>query len=49
MLLRQSQHKGSATLDGVLEIAESSKGADAAGYRGEFIELVKKAKQIGAK
>jgi len=49
MLLRHSQFKGSATLDGVLEIAESSKGDDKAGYRGEFIELVKKARQIGGK
>jgi len=49
MLLRHSNYKGTSTFDGVLEIAESSKGEDKAGYRTEFIELVKKAKQVGGK
>ena len=46
MLLRKSEHSGNMSLDGVLEIAESNLGADRAGYRIEFLELVQKAKQI---
>jgi Ca-activated chloride channel family protein len=46
MILRDSPHKGSLTLDAVAEIAASSKGEDASGYRGEFVELVAKAKTL---
>jgi Ca-activated chloride channel family protein len=46
MILRDSPHKGQVTLDGVVELAEEGKGADAHGYRGEFIELVRKAKGL---
>ena len=46
MILRQSEHKGTATLDGVLEIAEEGLGDDRYGYRREFIELVRKAKAL---
>ncbi len=41
MLLRDSDHKGTATLDSVIEIARNSRGTDDEGYRGEFIRLVK--------
>ena len=43
MVLRDSPYKGMATLPMVKELAESAKGADAAGYRAEFVELVQKA------
>ena len=46
MLLRDSPHKGSVTFDDVIRIAEASKGADAEGYRAEFIELVRRARAI---
>jgi len=46
MILRQSDHKGTATFDGVLEIAEEGLGDDRYGYRREFIELVRKAKAL---
>jgi hypothetical protein len=34
-------------LAAVLELAAASRGADAEGYRAEFINLVKKARTIG--
>jgi Ca-activated chloride channel family protein len=40
MLLRSSEHKGNLTFDRVLALARKSKGADAEGYRAEFIRLV---------
>jgi Ca-activated chloride channel homolog len=43
MVLRDSPYKGMATLPMVKELAESAKGADAAGYRAEFVGLVQKA------
>ncbi len=46
MILRDSPHKGNATLEGALELAIEGKGEDTHGYRGEFIELVKKAGSI---
>ena len=47
MILRGSEHKGAATFDTVLELAEDGLGGDAHGYRAEFIDLVRKAKTIG--
>ncbi|MEA1887581.1 MAG: von Willebrand factor type A domain-containing protein [Bacteroidota bacterium] len=41
MILRDSEHKGTATLGSVIEMASNSRGDDAEGYRGEFIRLVK--------
>ncbi|MSR57221.1 MAG: DUF3520 domain-containing protein, partial [Planctomycetaceae bacterium] len=41
MLLRDSPHKGNATLPAVLELAEAGQGEDRAGYRREFIQLVR--------
>jgi Ca-activated chloride channel family protein len=46
MLLRDSEHKGNGSLDAVLEWAQEGKGADAAGYRSGFIELVRKAQTL---
>lgn len=40
MLLRDSEFKGKADYDQVLELARSAKGADVEGYRAEFIRLV---------
>jgi Ca-activated chloride channel family protein len=40
LLLRDSQFKGDATYDQVLELAKESQGQDEAGYRAEFIRLV---------
>ena len=46
MVLRNSPHKGSATLAGVIELADEAKGKDEKGYRKDFVELAKKAKAI---
>lgn len=49
MILRNSPHKGSATLDQVREIAEKNSKFrhERDEYRLEFVELVKKAKSLG--
>ena len=46
MILRESPHKGSGTLSGVVEWAQQAKGADSAGYRAGFIDLVRKAQTL---
>lgn len=46
MILRDSEYKGSGTLEQVLEWAQEGKGADANGYRTDFIELVRKAQAL---
>jgi hypothetical protein len=46
MILRGSPHKGTASFDGVLELGDEGKGKDEKGYRGEFLEMVKKARAI---
>ncbi len=43
MLLRDSPHKGDATWQTVLELAEQARGEDPGGYRSEFRTLVMKA------
>lgn len=43
MLLRNSQHKGEATLPAVAEWAATAVGDDPNGYRQEFLELIHKA------
>jgi Ca-activated chloride channel family protein len=48
MLLRASEHKGSATFDTVLELARGARGEDAEGYRAEFISLVERAQSLSA-
>jgi Ca-activated chloride channel family protein len=46
LLLRDSEHKGSLSYDGVLELARGARGADEEGYRGEFIGLVEAARTL---
>jgi Ca-activated chloride channel family protein len=46
LLLRDSQFRGGASFDAVLELAEAAKGDDENGYRAEFINLVKKAQGL---
>lgn len=41
MLLRESEFKGDASLNEVLQLASGAKGIDANGYRAEFIDMVK--------
>jgi Ca-activated chloride channel family protein len=41
MLLRDSEHKGNASYETALELAQGSIGDDAGGYRSEFTRLVK--------
>lgn len=46
MLLRDSEHVENFSFDAVRKLALSGKGEDALGYRGEFIQLVDKAKGL---
>jgi Ca-activated chloride channel family protein len=49
MILRDSPHKGTSNYAAVMEWAQDGLGADKSGYRHEFIELVKKARDIDGK
>ncbi len=40
MLLRDSDYKGDANFNDVIQFAKISKGNDSKGYRSEFIRLV---------
>jgi Ca-activated chloride channel family protein len=46
MVLRDSPHKGNATLDHALDWAKEGKGSDTYGYRQEFIRLIHRAISI---
>jgi secreted protein with Ig-like and vWFA domain len=46
MILRDSEHKGTASLELVEEIGGTAQGADPGGYRAEFLELVRKAATV---
>lgn len=46
LLLRDSEYKGDATYDQVLDLAKGAKGADEKGYRAEFIQLVELSKLL---
>jgi Ca-activated chloride channel family protein len=46
MILRDSEHKGTATLPLVAKVAGGALGADAGGYRAEFLDLVRKAEAV---
>ncbi len=46
MLLRNSEHKGDAGFDGVIQLAKAGMGADPHGYRAEFIKLVELAELL---
>jgi len=47
MLLRNSEHNGSAGYDQVLELARAARGIDHEGYRAEFIRLVEMSRLLG--
>lgn len=47
MMLRDSQFRGTMGIDAIAEIAAATAGEDKNGARKEFVELVKKAKQLG--
>ncbi|MCB2378571.1 von Willebrand factor type A domain-containing protein [Hymenobacter sp. BT635] len=46
MLLRQSDHRGTATYATTAQLAQAARGTDADGYRAEFVRLVKLAEGI---
>jgi len=46
MLLRDSEHKGTASYDLVLQLAEGGRGTDRSVYRGEFLQLAQTAKAL---
>ncbi len=48
MLLRQSEHRGAATHERVLDLAQGARGEDPSGYRSEFIRLVELARTLHA-
>jgi Ca-activated chloride channel family protein len=48
MILRDSPHKGSATLDQALALGEEGLGDDPHGDRAGFLELVRQARTLGA-
>ena len=47
MILRDSEHKGTATLPFAAELAGSALGRDQGGYRAEFLDLVRRAEALG--
>ena len=47
MLLRGSEFRGGATMSAVSEIAGAAQGSDPSGYRAEFLDMVRKAQQLG--
>ncbi|HUG54798.1 MAG TPA: VWA domain-containing protein [Vicinamibacteria bacterium] len=49
MLLRDSEHKGSATFTQVLELARDGQGQDPGGYRAEFLSLVERAQSLAGR
>jgi Ca-activated chloride channel family protein len=46
LLLRDSQYKGNLTYAAVLELAQPGVGSDEQGHRGEFLEMVRRAKTL---
>ncbi|MCG6158117.1 vWA domain-containing protein [Rubinisphaera margarita] len=46
MLLRDSEHKGTATYEDIHNIAEQNLGPDSHGFRSEFLNLVARAEQL---
>lgn len=46
MLLRDSAHRGAWTLEDVLRAAEGALGEDREGYRAEFVDLVRRAREL---
>ena len=46
MMLRNSAHRGALTWDMVRSLTLSGKGDDPQGYRGEFLQLIEKARGL---
>ena len=46
LLLRNSQYKGNLTYAATLELAQGGIGEDPHGYRKEFLDMVRKAKEL---
>ncbi|MGH7504171.1 MAG: YfbK domain-containing protein, partial [Longimicrobiales bacterium] len=46
LVLRESEHRGSATFDQVIALASDAIGEDRGGYRTQFVELVEKARAL---
>ncbi len=46
LILRQSEFKGMANYEQVIDLARNAKGSDEEGYRAEFVKLVKTAKML---
>ncbi len=49
MVLRESEYVGSADLDSIIELAGESLGRDAEGYRSEFVDLVRRYREVDRK
>jgi Ca-activated chloride channel family protein len=47
MILRDSEFKGSSSVDEAVRLARSSRGTDSEGYRSEFIRLMEVARDLG--
>jgi Ca-activated chloride channel family protein len=47
LLLRQSEHRGAASLRHVIEVARGAVGTDPDGYRAEFVRLAQAAQSLG--
>ena len=47
LLLRQSEHRGTANFRHVIEVARGAVGADPDGYRAEFVRLAQAAQSLG--
>jgi Ca-activated chloride channel family protein len=46
MLLRDSPYKGTATYTSIINLAQGAVGRDESGYRGKFVEMVRKAETV---
>jgi Ca-activated chloride channel family protein len=46
MILRNSEFKGTATLEGATQLARSARGEDEDGYRSELIRLINTVKDM---
>ncbi|HEY8563092.1 MAG TPA: VWA domain-containing protein [Pyrinomonadaceae bacterium] len=46
MILRDSDYKGGADFNQIRQIAKLSRGSDLKNYRGEFLELIEKARRV---
>jgi Ca-activated chloride channel homolog len=48
MLLRDSEHRGTASFERTIALARGARGSDVEGYRAEFVGLVKTARELMA-